>query len=204
MYKVIGRATLNWSELSEVIMDVEIQMNRRPLSYMETSSFLFQRTSELPEQEPWRVEEKDLQRRAKYLIACKNNLWKRWQREYLVALRERHSLVHKTPKYEVKVGDVVIVKTDSKNRGKWPLAIVEKLFPGPDGLSRAVRVKTEKGVLERPIQHLYTLELSCDKVPEAKTTELNPDARPFRPRRAAAENAAEKIKVLADEEDWTI
>ena len=28
MYKVIGRATLKWSELSEVILDVEIQMNR--------------------------------------------------------------------------------------------------------------------------------------------------------------------------------
>ena len=50
MYKVIGGATLTWSELSEVLLDVETQINRRPLSYMENdvqlptltpSSFLF-------------------------------------------------------------------------------------------------------------------------------------------------------------------
>ena len=59
-------------------------------------------------------------------------------------LRERHSLTHKTPKYKVKAGDVVIMKTDDKNRGKWPLAIVEWLFPGPDCVTRAVQLKTKK------------------------------------------------------------
>ena len=33
MYKVIGGATLSWSELSEVLLDIEIQINRRPLQY---------------------------------------------------------------------------------------------------------------------------------------------------------------------------
>ena len=35
MYKVIGGAMLSWSELSEVLLDIEIQINRRPLSYIE-------------------------------------------------------------------------------------------------------------------------------------------------------------------------
>ena len=35
MYKAIGGATLTWSELSEVLLDVETQVNRRPLSYVE-------------------------------------------------------------------------------------------------------------------------------------------------------------------------
>ena len=85
MYKVIGGATLTWDELCEVILDVEIQINRRPLSYLENdielptlnpTSFLFQRTSDLPESEPWRIEVTDLRKRAKYLIACKNGLWR--------------------------------------------------------------------------------------------------------------------------------
>ena len=90
MYKVIGRATLIWDELCDVILDVKIQINRRPLSYMEDdlelltltpNTFLFQRTSDLPEIRA---------KRAKYLITCKNGLWRRWKREYLTALRGHH------------------------------------------------------------------------------------------------------------------
>ena len=74
MYKVVGGATLSWSELSEVLLDIEIQINRQPLSYMEDdielptftpATLLFQRTSQLPENEPWRVEDNDLRKRAK-------------------------------------------------------------------------------------------------------------------------------------------
>ncbi len=148
----------------------------------------------------------DLRKRAKYLIMCKNNLWKRWQREYLTALRERHSLVHKTSKYEVQVGDAVIVKTDDRNRGKWPLAIVEKLFPGPDGRTRAVQLKTKNGVLERPVQHLYPLERQYDaKEKNANEghiqVQLNPRARKFLPKRAAAADAEAKITAIAEEEE---
>ena len=209
MYKVIGGATLTWDELCEVILDVEIQINRRPLSYVEDdielptltpTSFLFQRTSDLPESEPWRIEETDLRKRAKYLIACKNGLWRRWKREYLTALRERHSLVHKTPKYEVQQGDVVIVKTDDKNRGKWPLAIVEQLFPGPDGVTRAVQLKTKNGVLERPVQHLYPLEMQCDAKEKSDKPKLNPSVPPFRPKRAAAAEARGKISAIVEHE----
>ena len=35
MYKATGGATLTWSELSELLLDVETQVNRHPLSYVE-------------------------------------------------------------------------------------------------------------------------------------------------------------------------
>ena len=126
MYKVIGGGVLTWDELSEVLLDVETQINRRPLSYMEDdvklpiltpSTFLFQRTSELPQQETWRITDRDLCKPAKFLKTCKDNLWRRWKREYLTALRERHNLTHKASKFQPKVEDVVIIKTDNKNRG---------------------------------------------------------------------------------------
>ena len=101
----------------------------RPLSYVEDdiglptlapSTFLFQR-SQLPQEETWRIEEPDLRKRAKFLRNCKNSLWRRWQREYLTALRERHNLTHKATKFRPKAGDAVIVKTENKNRGdcRW-------------------------------------------------------------------------------------
>lgn len=35
MHKTIGGATINWEELSEVLLDVETQINRHPLCYTE-------------------------------------------------------------------------------------------------------------------------------------------------------------------------
>ena len=34
-YKSIGRASLTWNELEEVLLDVEVALNDRPLSYVE-------------------------------------------------------------------------------------------------------------------------------------------------------------------------
>ena len=98
-FKTIGGGMLTWTELSEVVLEVETQLNRRPLSYVEDdvqlpiltpATFLFQRTNRLPEQEPWREGNVDLRRRARYLRSCKDALWKRWSGEYLTALRELH------------------------------------------------------------------------------------------------------------------
>ena len=191
MHKTIGGATLSWSELSEVILDVETQINRR-LSYVEDdvemptltpSLFLFQRSSSLPEQQPWREDDQGLRKRAKYLKSCKDALWRRWAKEYMTALRETHNLNHRSSKFKVSKGDVVLVKTDGKNRGKWPLAIVRATYPGHDGV----------------VQHLYPLELACDKVP-LKGQPLNPQAVEFLPKRAAAIAASKNIKLIMEQE----
>ena len=94
------------------------------------------------------------------------------------------------------------MRSDTKNRGKWPLAVVQQTYPGRDGHIRAVQLRTSKGVLERPVQHLYPLELQCEPtVPAEAEQQLNSDAPIFRPRRAAAAAAAERIKEIADDEE---
>ena len=144
--------------------------------------------------------DQDIRRRAKYLRTCKDKMWSRWQREYLTALRERHNLTHTVSKFQPKKGDVVIVKTDSKNRGTWPLAIVNEVYPGNDGVIRAVQLKTAKSMLERPVQHLYPLELECDVSTQVADPRLNPQAQDFRPRRDAAAAARLQMKQVADVE----
>ena len=63
--KTIGVATLTWAELSKEILYMEMQINCRPLNYVEydvqlptltPSMFLFQSSNLLPEQEPLREE----------------------------------------------------------------------------------------------------------------------------------------------------
>ena len=47
-------------------------------------------------------------------------------------------ITHKPANHKVKVGDAVIVQTDNRNRGKWPLAVVQQISPGRDGYTHAV------------------------------------------------------------------
>ena len=73
------------------------------------------------------------------------------------------------------------LKSKEGNRGKWKLGIVENLIVGRDGTVRGAKLRVSTGHLERPIQHLYPLELSCDSPtqPPAQAN-LNPGATLFR------------------------
>ena len=142
MYKVIGGGNLSWKELLDVILDVEVALNNRPLDYVEDdvqqpiltpNSMLLGQSNTIPQLEPHNIDDGDLRKRAKYLQRCKEAVWRRWTKEYLRALRERHNLKHGTKLVTPKVGDVVIVKNDERNRGKWQLGVIVHLLTGKDG-----------------------------------------------------------------------
>jgi hypothetical protein len=172
MYKTIGKANLTWNELQEVLLDLEITLNNRPLTYVEDdiefpiitpNSLMFGNPPKRSlEENPSSIDDSTLRRRVKYVQRCKNMLWNRWTNEYIRGLRERHNMVHKT-KLSLKEGDVVLIKGEKneKNKGRWKLGRVDKLFPGRDGIVRAVRLRAGKSFLERPLELLYPLELSC-------------------------------------------
>ena len=159
----IGNSCLTWSELQDVLLDMEVTLNNRPLGYQEDdielptltpNSLQFVGTTVLPELEPHHEENRDLRKRVRYLKTCKDHMWKRWSTEYLRALREKHHRKHHGKPSTLSVGEVVIIASDERNRGKWPLGIVEELFPGRDGVIRAAKVKTSNGHLEIAVNHL--------------------------------------------------
>ena len=86
--------------------------------------------------------------------------------------------------------------SSESNRGKWPL-----LYKGRDGVIRAVKLKTVNGHLERAVNHLYPLELSCDVRPSTNSDQLNPQAPVFRPTRDAAVAARLRVQELASNEE---
>ena len=56
---------------------------------------------------------------------------------------------------------------------------------GRDEFIRAVKLRVGKNYLEQPVQHLYPLELSCNRTVEAPKAALNTEVPGFRPKRDA-------------------
>ena len=89
---------------------------------------------------------------------------------------------------------------------EWPLGVVEELFTGRDGVVRAAKLRAAKvragrGFMERPIQHLYPLELTCDRnLTLCNDTPLNPTAMEFRSRRDAAVAARQRIEDIVEQD----
>ena len=189
-------------------MDVEIALNNRPLSYLEDdvqlpvltpNSMLHINPNYLPELKAHHLQETDLRRQAKYLDKCKQAMWSRWTREYVRSLREQNRRAGREQTPHPDVGDVVIIKDEQKNRNQWKLAIVAELIKWRDNITRAAKLKSSKGNLERAIQHLYPLELTCDM---QQMVPLNPTVPPFKPRhkRDAAAAAELRIQQVVGEE----
>ena len=97
--KTTGNGLLQWKELQDVLLDVGITLNNRPLSCIEDdvqmplltlNAMLFLNSNLLPELQPHHIETTDLRKRAKHLLKCKEAIWSRWTKEYLRSLRERH------------------------------------------------------------------------------------------------------------------
>lgn len=95
----------------------------------------------------------------------------------MTALREQHNLNSWGKSGPLKIGDVAVICLEEKTRGKWSLGILEELFEGRDGPVQAVKLRAGKTSLERSIQHLYPLELTCDNVAEGAAA---PVFRPWR------------------------
>ena len=105
---------------------------------------------------------------------------------------------NQTKEMNAKPGDVVLIKGDERNRGKWKIGVIDTLIKGRDGIVRAVRLRAGKSYLERTIQQLYPLELSCDR---KKQRSLNATVDEFRPRRRAGTVARENIRLIAEQEE---
>ena len=79
-----------------------------------------------------------------------------------------------------KSGDVVVIHEDNKKRALWKLGRVVDLIKGKDGVIRGARVKTDSkysgGVIERPLQKLFPLEMGRGEVDNEKSDDLHADA----------------------------
>ena len=80
------------------------------------------------------------------------------------------------------------IKGKEGNGGKWKIGVVERLIQGLDGVIRRAQLKAGKTLIERPLQLLYPLELTCNRPERTRGETLRADAREFQQRRAASDD----------------
>lgn len=163
---------ITWSELEDVLLDVEINLRIWPLTYTEGDldySVLTPDSMTLGRDIKvlyGSLEEKEVsdnwEKRQRYVHKCKEAAWKWWVHEYLAALRENHNLSHTDKLVKININDEVMIKEDDKNCKKWKIRIIENNFMVKDNTFRSNRIRTGKSVIERPVELLYRMELHCD------------------------------------------
>ena len=164
----LGNQVVDEDVLHTVVLEVEFQVNSRPLTYVSGHSgdpealtpnhFLFGAdpgTSALP---PDVVCENETlsRRRWRQSQAFASQVWRRWLREYLPTLIYRKKWNQESRNLAVK--DVVLLASDDTPRGYWPLGVVEEVNKSSDGTVRSALVRTASGSYKRPCTKICLLE----------------------------------------------
>ena len=165
LVRVLGEQIPTFVELATLLCRIEAILNSRPLiplnedvndrEILTPAHFLIQRSSFLVPEPDCTEEKIPLGKRWQLYSQMVQHFWQRWSREYITTLQQRNKWM--TPQKSLAIGDVVLVQDETTSPGKWPLALVESIHPGTDGLVRAVTVRTETSLLDRPVVKLVSI-----------------------------------------------
>jgi hypothetical protein len=96
------------------------------------------------------------QRRWRHIQYLADVFWRRWIKEYLPMLQERHKW--NNPSRNFCIGDIVLLVDTTVPRNAWPIGKVVQVYPGRDQLVRRVQVRAKSGLYDRPIDKLILLD----------------------------------------------
>ena len=208
--KVIGQSLVTFQELEEVLLDVEMTMNNRPLMYqgeefekpvLTPNTLLRGEAIPILEEDLVNVAEENVSKRIKFLEKSKQHLRKRFMKEYVHALEERQQRTEGNIVKIPNIGAVVLLKSEAKDKALWKLGRVVSKITGKDGTVRGLKLKQGNGyIVERPLQLVCDLEVGGEDI----KWKPNPEAEVFVPRvgpnRRAKEVANNLFRNIAQQE----
>lgn len=144
MKRVVGNAHLTFEELGTVLVQIEAILSLKPLT---PSHFLIGRPLAAIA-DPYMTNTNQSHLTNYQLIQkIQQDFWKRWSMEYLKYLQRRSKWTVQTA--NIKIGVLVLLHRDNLPPLKWKLGRVVELFPGTDGIVRAVMIKTVCGLVKQ-------------------------------------------------------
>ena len=201
--KVVGRSLLTYPELEDVLIDIENCMNNGPLFYqreeleqpvLTPNALLRGKPTPVLEEDLETIGEEEESRKMKFLQRSKEQLRRRFLKEYVHALGERKS-------NSTADNPVVLLKSEAKDKALWKLERVVDKIVGKGGVVCGLKLRPGNGyMVERPLQLVRNLEIGGEN-PDYK---LNPEAEVFvprvRPSRRTKEIANKLFKDIAAQE----
>ncbi|XP_048007344.1 uncharacterized protein LOC125242597 [Leguminivora glycinivorella] len=178
MKKTLQKHLLNDTQLVTAVKEIEAVLNTRPLTYVDSEPDHVLKPSDfLTMGKCIIMETSDKDPTTSQGTVTKDHLIKGWKKariilrefkemfenRYLLNLRERYSHHPKEPrvtsKLAPKIGQIVQIKGDTKNRINWKVGKIVSLKEGADGLCRVAKVRVGDTEYTRSIAHLYPLEI---------------------------------------------
>ena len=165
LYLAAGNAVLTFEELGTLFCQIEAILNSRPLcplstdpseaNYLTPGHFLVgSNLTTYPEPSLLDVHDNRLSR-WQLIKKLSTQIWKRWHLEYLNTLQARNKW--RKPTENLRVGDLVLIKSADTPVLQWPTAKVLDTHPGADGTVRVVTLKTPASVYKRTVANLIPL-----------------------------------------------
>lgn len=165
LYRAIGERALTFEELTTVFCKIEAVLNSRPLcplsndpnDYVALTAGHFLIGQSLLAVPEYQVDNVNVGRLSRWQVLQKISqvFWKKWSLDYLHTLQQRAKWF--TNNSNLKIGDLVLIKSDCSRPLQWPMGRVERLHPGPDNVVRVVSLKTSTGSLKRPVSKVCPL-----------------------------------------------
>jgi len=163
--RTAGTTPLTFEELCTLFTRIEAVINSRPLTplsnnpneteFLSPAHFLIG-SPIVTFPEPSLMGEKlNRLNRWQLIHHMTEELWKKWQLEYLATLQQRNKWNKKSE--NPLVGDLVLLKEDNTPPLHWPRGRITELHYGSDGIARVATVRTSDKVFKRSLSKLVPL-----------------------------------------------
>lgn len=163
LVRIMAEANLSFEHFYTVLVRIEAVLNSRPISSNSdnindfialTPGHFLTGNSLLARPHPPTNE--SVLTRYQQREAMVQHFWHRFRMEVLSSMQVRNKWNSKQP----NIGDLVIVKEDNVPVNCWPLARVEELHPGSEGLIRVATIRfSDRSMLKRSIAKLCLLPI---------------------------------------------
>lgn len=160
--RVLGDNTLSFEEFTTLLCKIEACLNSRPIAPLSDSfddyesltpgHFLIGSALNVPPEPSLLHLNENRLSRWQLVRHITERFWKLWATDYVNTLQQRSKW--RTIEPNLKIGQMVLVRNATLPPCKWELGRIAQLYPGPDGLTRVVTVKTATSEYKRPIVKL--------------------------------------------------
>lgn len=179
--RTLAKHLLNDSQMITVTKEIEAVLNSRPLTCVDSEIIHILKpvdflsigrciTTQISEDDIIKESTKvktDLIKGWKKALKIREEFIEMFLNRYLPSLRERYNSARKEPRIKShslipKVGQIVQMRGDTKNRENWKVGKIISLHKSDDGFCRTAKIKVGCTEFTRSISQLYPLEIEED------------------------------------------